>query len=160
MNGRSGEAPLPRLSPCRAAAIGKIGTIGSANKNGYGRKNVMLTMLSLLEYPMMIRVLGAIVGAPVGRTIGAGTGIVGGHIGAVAGFTVFTLGSALWGFSAGPDLARVIQRQDCARAVWAVSLMTKATRQASDIFRVNNSRLRFAFQPRGECILAWCAFPR
>ena len=58
----------------------------------------------------MIRVLGTIVGAIIGGMVGAGTGIVGGPFGAVAGFTVFAVGGALWGFSAGPDLARFIQK--------------------------------------------------
>ena len=54
------------------------------------------------------RIAGVIAGATAGATIGAGTGIVGGPFGAIAGASVFTIGGAIWGFSAGPDAAQKI----------------------------------------------------
>lgn len=59
---------------------------------------------------MKARFAGTIGGALLGLFIGAGTGIVGGFFGGVAGVSVFTLGGAAWGFSAGPDLANIIRR--------------------------------------------------
>lgn len=59
---------------------------------------------------MKTRLIGTAFGGVVGFLVGAGTGIVGGPFGAVAGVTVFTVGGAIWGFSAGPDLVRAINR--------------------------------------------------
>lgn len=59
---------------------------------------------------MTARAIGTICGAALGFLIGAGTGIVGGPFGAMAGVLVFTTGGAIWGFSAGPDLALQINR--------------------------------------------------
>jgi len=59
---------------------------------------------------MTIRLLGSLIGATIGFIIGFGTGIVGGVFGAIAGVMVFTTIGALWGWSAGPDLAQTIQR--------------------------------------------------
>lgn len=62
-------------------------------------------MNKLIKNP---RIVGVVAGATAGATIGTGTGIVGGPFGAVAGFSVFTIGGAIWGFSAGPDAAQKI----------------------------------------------------
>lgn len=59
---------------------------------------------------MKFRIAGVLAGGSAGAMIGAGTGIVGGPFGAVAGMTVFAVGGALWGFSAGPDAERQISR--------------------------------------------------
>ena len=59
---------------------------------------------------MRFRILGVIAGGVLGAIVGTGTGIVGGPFGAVAGFSVFTIIGVLWGLSAGPDLARQIER--------------------------------------------------
>ncbi len=59
---------------------------------------------------MKIRLLGTMIGATIGALIGAGTGIVGGPFGAVAGMSVFMIGGAIWGFSAGPDLTNQLRR--------------------------------------------------
>lgn len=56
------------------------------------------------------RVAGTIGGAFLGLFIGGGTGIVGGVFGGVAGASIFMLIGAVWGFSAGPDLAQAIRR--------------------------------------------------
>lgn len=56
------------------------------------------------------RFYGALGGGIVGFLVGSGTGIVGGIFGAVAGASIFTLIGALWGFSAGPDLAKLFAR--------------------------------------------------
>jgi len=53
---------------------------------------------------MIARVIGTACGAILGAMIGSGTGIVGGPFGAVAGASIFTIGGAIWGFSAGPDI--------------------------------------------------------
>lgn len=59
---------------------------------------------------MKSRILGIVCGGLLGAVVGMGTGIVGGIFGAVAGVLVFiSIGSA-WGFSAGPDIARLINR--------------------------------------------------
>ena len=54
--------------------------------------------------------LGTLGGLLLGAIVGGGTGIVGGVFGAVAGASVFLVIGAAWGFSAGPDIARAIQR--------------------------------------------------
>lgn len=59
---------------------------------------------------MKERIAGTIVGALLGIFIGGGTGIVGGIFGGVAGASVFMIIGAVWGFSAGPDLAQAIRR--------------------------------------------------
>lgn len=59
---------------------------------------------------MKARLIGTIAGGLIGAVIGTGTGIVGGPFGAIAGMSVFAIGGAIWGFSAGPDLARLIDR--------------------------------------------------
>ena len=59
---------------------------------------------------MKARVLGSLVGALIGFIVGGGTGIVGGVFGAIAGVIVFSTIGAAWGWSAGPDLARTLQR--------------------------------------------------
>lgn len=59
---------------------------------------------------MKARIVGVITGGSAGAMIGAGTGIVGGPFGAIAGMTVFAVGGAIWGFSAGPDAERQIAR--------------------------------------------------
>ena len=59
---------------------------------------------------MKIRILGSVVGALAGFLVGGGTGIVGGVFGAMAGVLVFTTIGAAWGWSAGPDLERAIQK--------------------------------------------------
>lgn len=59
---------------------------------------------------MKVRVIGTIAGGLLGSIIGAGTGIVGGPFGAMAGASVFTVGGAVWGFSAAPDVVRTISR--------------------------------------------------
>ncbi len=59
---------------------------------------------------MLARIVGTICGVVLGGMIGAGTGIVGGPFGALAGVTVFIVGGGIWGFSAGPDLARQFQK--------------------------------------------------
>ncbi len=59
---------------------------------------------------MRARVLGAAAGGVLGAIVGTGTGIVGGPFGAVAGFSVFTVIGALWGLSAGPDIANQLSR--------------------------------------------------
>lgn len=59
---------------------------------------------------MKSRLIGTIVGGLIGAVIGTGTEIVGGFFGAIAGMIVFTIGGAIWGFSAGPDLANQITR--------------------------------------------------
>ena len=51
------------------------------------------------------RIVGSVVGAVVGALVGTGTGIVGGPFGAMAGLAVFTIGGAIYGWSAGPDIA-------------------------------------------------------
>lgn len=56
------------------------------------------------------RIIGTVAGGIVGAILGTGTGIVGGAFGAVAGFAVFTTIGVVWGFSAGPDLARALAR--------------------------------------------------
>lgn len=56
------------------------------------------------------RLIGTAAGAILGAILGTGTGIVGGVFGAIAGLTVFTIIGALWGFSAGPDLAQLLTR--------------------------------------------------
>jgi uncharacterized protein YcfJ len=56
------------------------------------------------------RIMGSLAGAFLGSMVGGGTGIVGGFFGAVAGVLVFTAIGAAWGWSAGPDLARLVQR--------------------------------------------------
>lgn len=60
---------------------------------------------------MKARIAGTVGGALLGLFIGAGTGIVGGFFGGVAGASVFALGGAAWGFSAGPDLIGAIRRR-------------------------------------------------
>lgn len=59
---------------------------------------------------MKARIYGTIGGGLLGGFLGAGTGIVGGLFGAIAGFTIFLIIGAGWGFSGGPDLAQAIQR--------------------------------------------------
>lgn len=59
---------------------------------------------------MKSRVLGSLAGAAIGFMIGSGTGIVGGVFGAKAGVLIFTAIGAVWGWSAGPDLVKLIQR--------------------------------------------------
>lgn len=59
---------------------------------------------------MKTRILGSLIGAFTGFLIGGGTGIVGGVFGAIAGVLVFTTIGAAWGWSAGPDVARTVQR--------------------------------------------------
>lgn len=59
---------------------------------------------------MKERIAGTIGGVLFGAFIGGGTGIVGGMFGGVAGASVFMLIGALWGFSAGPDLAQAVRR--------------------------------------------------
>jgi uncharacterized protein YcfJ len=72
---------------------------------------------------MKARVAGVLAGGSAGAMIGAGTGIVGGPFGAVAGMTVFAIGGAVWGFSAGPDAERQFYR-------WREK--RKPTREAED----------------------------
>tara|TARA_R110002072_G_scaffold107672_1_gene234008 strand:- start:246 stop:452 length:207 start_codon:yes stop_codon:yes gene_type:complete len=59
---------------------------------------------------MKARLIGVLVGVLAGAVIGGGTGIVGGPFGAVAGASIFMIGGGLWGFSAGPDVARQIDK--------------------------------------------------
>ncbi len=59
---------------------------------------------------MRARIAGVMVGVILGALIGGGTGIVGGPFGAVAGASIFMIGGGIWGFSAGPDLARQLQK--------------------------------------------------
>jgi len=59
---------------------------------------------------MKTRILGSLIGASAGFLVGGGTGIVGGVFGAIAGVLVFTAIGAAWGWSAGPDLVRAIQK--------------------------------------------------
>ena len=56
---------------------------------------------------MNARMLGMLGGGLLGLAFGSGTGIVG-LFGGVAGVFVFTPIGAIWGFSAGPDIARFI----------------------------------------------------
>lgn len=58
---------------------------------------------------MKTRVFGVIGGMLLGALLGSGTGIVGGVFGGVAGASIFIAIGAVWGFSAGPDIARKIQ---------------------------------------------------
>ena len=60
---------------------------------------------------MKARILGTIGGAMLGLFVGSGTGIVGGVFGGIAGATIFMVGGAAWGFSAGPDVASQIRRR-------------------------------------------------
>lgn len=59
---------------------------------------------------MKSRVFGSLTGGVIGFFAGAGTGIVGGVFGAIAGVLVFTAIGAAWGWSAGPDVMRAVQR--------------------------------------------------
>ena len=59
---------------------------------------------------MKARILGIVGGLLLGAFVGSGTGIVGGVFGAVAGAFVFMIIGAAWGFSAGPDIAQILQR--------------------------------------------------
>lgn len=59
---------------------------------------------------MKTRILSSLFGAFLGFLVGGGTGIVGGVFGAVAGVMVFMTIGAAWGWSAGPDLMRAIDR--------------------------------------------------
>ncbi len=60
---------------------------------------------------MKARILSSLFGAFLGFMVGGGIGIVGGVFGAVAGvMVVITIGAA-WGWSAGPDLIRAIERR-------------------------------------------------
>lgn len=59
---------------------------------------------------MRARLVGSVVGGLIGFFIGAGTGIVGGMFGAVAGMMVFLTIGVLWGWSAGPDVVRMVRR--------------------------------------------------
>lgn len=56
------------------------------------------------------RFIGVVGGGLLGAFLGAGTGIVGGVFGGVAGASIFTVIGAVWGFSLGPDIERVIRR--------------------------------------------------
>lgn len=56
------------------------------------------------------RILGSLGGILLGALLGSGTGIVCGVFVAVAGASVFMLIGAAWGFSAGPDIARILGR--------------------------------------------------
>lgn len=56
------------------------------------------------------RLIGSLAGLFLGALIGSGTGIVGGVFGAIAGAGLFMAIGAAWGFSAGPDLVRALQR--------------------------------------------------
>ena len=59
---------------------------------------------------MKTRILGSICGLLLGAFVGSGTGIVGGIFGAVAGASIFMIAGAVWGFSAGPDIAQILER--------------------------------------------------
>lgn len=59
---------------------------------------------------MKARIVGVAIGVVAGAIIGGGTGIVGGPFGAVAGASVFMIGGGIWGFSAGPDVARQVEK--------------------------------------------------
>ena len=56
------------------------------------------------------RVIGALVFGLLGFFGGAGTGIVGGIFGAIAGVSLFTVIGAIYGWSAGPDIAALFGR--------------------------------------------------
>ena len=59
---------------------------------------------------MKERLIGGAIFAFVGFLVGSGTGIVGGPFGAIAGVFVFTIIGAAWGWSAGPDIVRLVLR--------------------------------------------------
>lgn len=59
---------------------------------------------------MKWRIAGTVGGGLLGLILGDGTGIVGGVFGGIAGASVFMFIGAIWGFSAGPDLARQVDR--------------------------------------------------
>ena len=54
--------------------------------------------------------IGALVFSLLGFFAGAGTGIVGGIFGAIAGVSLFTIIGAIYGWSAGPDIAALFGR--------------------------------------------------
>lgn len=57
---------------------------------------------------MKARIIGLIAFGMLGLLLGSGTGIVGGVFGAVAGLFVFGAIGAVYGWSAGPDIAKFI----------------------------------------------------
>jgi uncharacterized protein YcfJ len=67
-------------------------------------------MSSIRRKNMISRILGALAGAFLGALIGSGTGIVGGVFGAIAGIGLFIFIGAAWGVSAGPDIAKQLNK--------------------------------------------------
>lgn len=59
---------------------------------------------------MKNRMIGSVIFGMLGLIAGAGTGIVGGVFGAIAGVGLFTVIGAIYGWSAGPDIASLISR--------------------------------------------------
>lgn len=57
---------------------------------------------------MKTRMIGLVAFGMLGLLLGSGTGIVGGVFGAVAGLFVFGAIGAVYGWSAGPDIAKFI----------------------------------------------------
>lgn len=57
-----------------------------------------------------VRIIGLVAFGMLGLLLGSGTEIVGGVFGAVAGLFVFSVIGAIYGWSAGPDIAKFIAK--------------------------------------------------